>query len=178
MKFNEKHGRENAGKATATQQEIQTTIEISLVHWQDTIMQRREEAEMSSGVVTMTQHFGSLSAPPTLFHHNASERLKPADKARPFGSRSSGGTNKGTQFELFSCDRVPWKQTQVESDEKREKFKSTYLPLHRPLHAANVQSRSRTEIVSGQTWRPVAVLYRVHSLQSTFTRLGLFTFLT
>lgn len=40
---------ENAGKATATQQEIQTTILISLVHWQDTFMQKREEAEMSSG---------------------------------------------------------------------------------------------------------------------------------
>ncbi len=41
---------ENAGKATATQQEIQTTILISLVPWQDTFMQKREEAEMSRGV--------------------------------------------------------------------------------------------------------------------------------
>lgn len=40
-------GREKSGKATWTQQEMQTTILISLLPWQDTIMQKREEAQMS-----------------------------------------------------------------------------------------------------------------------------------
>lgn len=41
------------------------------------------------------------------------------------------------------------------SNQNREEFKSTYLPLHRPLHAASVQSKSRTEIISDKTWQPV-----------------------
>lgn len=49
---------------------------------------------------------------------------------------------------------------------------STYLPLHRPLHAASVQSKSRTEIISGRTGTPGPVLSTEHSWGSTFTRLG------
>lgn len=52
---------ENASKATATQQEIQTTILISLLHWQGTFMQKREEAEMSSGAHIHDSAFLNLS---------------------------------------------------------------------------------------------------------------------
>ena len=47
IKETDNMGKEIAGKATATQQVIQTTILISIFPWQDTFMQKREEAEMS-----------------------------------------------------------------------------------------------------------------------------------
>lgn len=65
------------------------------------------------------------------------------------------------------------KQTSTQRNQvRREEIKSTYLPLHRPLHAASVQSKSRTEIISGRTGTPVPVLFVEHSWGSTFTRLG------
>lgn len=59
----------------------------------------------------------------------------------------SSETNKNTQ------------RKQVRGKEIR----STYLPLHRPLHAASVQSKSRTEIISGRTGTPGPALFREHS---------------
>lgn len=48
-------------------------------------------------------------------------------------------------------DSLSDRETDNRSNQNREEFKSTYLPLHRPLHAASVQSKSRTEIISDQT---------------------------
>lgn len=72
----------------------------------------------------------------------------------------SGETNKNTQ----------------RNRGRGEEIRSTYLPLHRPLHAASVQSKSRTEIISGRTGTPGPVLSTEHSRGSTFTRLGGFVF--
>lgn len=50
------------------------------------------------------------------------------------------------------------------NDKNREEFSATYLPLHRPLHAASIQSKSRTETISDWTGQPVPVLFLMHSL--------------
>lgn len=47
----------------------------------------------------------------------------------PFPPRESGERNKRTQRHQVRREEIQW----------------TYLPLHRPLHAASVQSKSRTE---------------------------------
>lgn len=65
-----------------------------------------------------------------------------------------------------------WETDNKPNQKNREEFKSTYLPLHRPLHAASVQSKSRTEIISNRAEQPALVLSMMHSLRSTFTCLG------
>lgn len=123
---------------------------------------KREEAEMSSGPVTVTQHFWFLPTVPAWQGINSA-----------FLSRKIIETNS-ILFMCWRCERVPGRQgnRNRSNQKKREEYKSTYLPLHRRLHAASVQSKSRTEIISGRTGQPAPVLFMMHSLWSTFTNLG------
>lgn len=95
-----------ASKASATQQEIQTTILISLVPWHDTFMQERKKAQVSSD-------------------HD----LLPLVPLVVCWQWQNIG--------VVCCVCFRGKQR-----------RPTYLPPHRPLHAASVQSKSRTEIIS------------------------------
>lgn len=109
---------------------------------------KREEAEMSRGVRSQDAVFPDSASAWDLKLTHGSLPLPP----------ESGETNTNTQ----------------RNQGRGEEIRSTYLPLHRPLHAASVQSKSRTEIISGRTGTPCPVLFTEHSRGSTFTRLGVF----
>lgn len=144
-----------AGKATVAQQVIQTTILISILPWQGTFMQKREEAEMSSGA----RNFSSAFMNPLPFSSGSpsclTQRLK--GLILPL-SRKIFDTNI---LYLLKLQKDPLFDRTVDnrSNQKNgEEFKSTYLPLHRPLHAASVRSKSRTDFISDRTEQPVPVL--------------------
>lgn len=137
-------GEEIASQATMTQHEIQTTILISIFPWQDAFMQKREEAEVSRlAVYKSSGLFLYLLNPGPIYY------LWLRFRRVPF---STGRHKRSNQ-------------------KNREECRSTYLPLHRPLHAASVQSKSRTETISDPTEQPVHV-HKAWRSKSTFTGLG------
>lgn len=74
--------------------------------------------------------------------------------------------------QLFMCEKLDSRSNQ----KNREEFKSTYLPLHRPLHAASVQSKSRTEIISDWDWAASSCpLYSAQLIKHIYM-IGVFTF--
>lgn len=80
-------GREKTGKATWTQQEMQTTILISLLPWQDTIMQKREEAQMSGAARNHDSVLMNPSTRSSRSHWSPDAQTKPNWLILPFSSR-------------------------------------------------------------------------------------------